>query len=189
MEMSQDVVSAPRQWRRRWARAGLAVALACASVAVPRAAAASLSPRALRIIGQAVQFLQPPVRPGTMAIAYDPARPASRADATAMAPELGSDLVSGGTMLPMRVVAVAELPNGRFVVAIVAAGAGNAAFGAAIRAAHMLCVTADMSAVPAEACTMAVVTRPRVEVVLNHAAANACGVDFSIAFRMMIREI
>jgi hypothetical protein len=36
---------------------------------------------------------------------------------------------------------------------------------------------------------MGITTRPRVEIVLNHAAAAAADITFVAAFRMMIREI
>lgn len=168
---------------------GLATAGCCGQAAARPAGAPSLSAQELQIIGHAAQFLQPPPTGGAAAIVFDPANPDSRADAEAIAGELGDGLSAGSLHLPVRVVPVPALGEGGFALVIAAMGAASAALGAALRSAHLLCVTADFAAVRAGTCAMGIATHPRIEIVLNHASAAACGIDFALAFRMMIREI
>ncbi len=153
------------------------------------AGAATLSPQELLIVGHAVAFMQPPPAGGTLAVVYAAGDAASRQDADAIASEIGSGLQAGNVLLPVRVVDAAELASGGFAVVIAASGANGPSLGAAVRAARILCVTADLAAVQAGLCTMGIITRPRVEIVLNHAAAAAADITFVAAFRMMIREI
>lgn len=175
-------------WRRHLVWLGVtAVLVLC--VAAPRVAAASLSDRELQVIGRAAAFLQPPLGGGTVAVVYDPDDPVSRQDAAAIVAEIGSGLAVAGVTLSARAVPPEALAGGRYTLVLAAAGAGGQALGLAIRAAHVLCVTADLAAVQAGTCTMAVTTDLRVQIVLNHAAAAASGVSFAAAFRMMIHEI
>lgn len=163
------------------------VALLCGGVAF--AATASVSGRQLQVIGRAAAFLQPIPAGGTIAVVFDPANPASRRDAAAIVAEIGGGMPVAGRTMPARAVPVAQLAGGGFAIAIAAAGSAGPALGAAIRAAHVLCVTSSLAAVQAGFCTMAVSTDLRVQIVLNHAAAAQSGINFVAAFRMMIREI
>jgi hypothetical protein len=179
-------------WRARDGRGGRVAVAACMvglSVGVPDAGAATLSSQELQIIGHAVAFLQPPPTGGAVAVVYAAGDAASRRDADAIAGEIGTGLQAGNLLLPVRVVDEAAIAQGGFVVAIAAAGANGAMLGAAMRAAHILCVTADLATVQAGFCTLGIVTRPRVEIVLNHTAAAAADITFAAAFRMMVREI
>lgn len=176
----------------RLARCGVVAVMACiagSGIRVPDAASATLSPHELLIVGHAVAFLQPPPAGGAVAVVYAAGDAASRQDADAIASELGNGLQAGTVLLPVSVVDAAALAKGGFAVAIAAAGANGASLGAAVRAARILCVTADLAAVQAGFCTLAISTRPRVEIVLNHAAAAATDITFAAAFRMMIREM
>ena len=177
-------------WPTRIAWRGIvALALIVASLAARPAAAASLSAAELQTIARSLAFLQPPPGGGAVAIVYGGADPASRRDAEAIADEIGPGLRVGGAQLPPRLVEAGALAGGGFAVAIAAAGGNGPALGAAVRAAHILCVTSDLKAVQAGFCTMAVSTEVRVQIVLNHAAAEQSGVNFVAAFRMMIREM
>jgi len=176
----------------RLARSGLGTVLACIAALWPGAsdaAAATLSPQELQVIGRAIAFMQPPPSGGAIAVVYVAGDPASRQDAEAIAAQTGSGLQAGGMLLAARVVEASALAEGGFAVAIAASGANGPSLGAAVRAAHVLCVTADLAAVQAGFCTLAISTDLRVQIVLNHAAAEAAGVGFAAAFRMMIHEI
>lgn len=120
---------------------------------------------------------------------YNAADPASRHDAEDIAAEIGPGLEVRGARLPARLVEAGALAGGGFAAAVAAAGASGPALGAAVRAAGILCVTAEQAAVQAGFCTMAVSTDPRVQIVLNHDAAAAAELNFVAAFRMMIHEI
>jgi hypothetical protein len=153
------------------------------------AVAGTLSAQELQIIGHAITFLQPPPAGGSVAVVYAAGDAASRRDADAIAAELGSGLPVGNVLLPVKEVEAGMLRQGGFAVAIAAAGADGPLLSAAVRAARILCVTADQAAVQAGFCTMGISTRPRVEIVLNHAAAAASDITFAAAFRMMIDEM
>ena len=163
-------------------------AVAALSAPLP-AAAASLSVPELQTIGRALAFMQPPPSGGRVAVVFNPGDPSSQRDAEAIAGELSGGLDVRGAHLPAQLVPAGALASGGFAVAISAAGANGPALGAAVRAAHILCITAELPAVEAGFCTMAVSTDLRVQIVLNHAVAAASGVSFVPAFRMMIREI
>ena len=82
-----------------------------------------------------------------------------------------------------------SLDGGGFQVVIAAEGANGPRLSAAARAAKALCVTSDIEAVRTGLCTMAIVTEPRVQIIVNHAASVAAGIEFATAFRMMIQEM
>jgi hypothetical protein len=162
--------------------------LAWAALGGP-AAAASLSARDVQVMGRALAFLQPPPASGELAVIYADGNAASKQDAEAIAAELGDGLHVGSAVLRPRLVASTAVAMEGFAVAIAATGANGPPLRAAIDAKRALCVTADLAAVEAGSCTMAIRSEPRVEIVVNHAAAVASGVEFVAAFRMMIREI
>lgn len=152
-------------------------------------AATSLSPQEVQTVGRALAFMQPPPTAGSVAVVFSAADQQSKRDAEAIAAEIGPGLAVGSARLPPRVVEASALQAGGFAVVLAAAGANSPALGSAVQAAHVLCVTAELKAVQDGDCTMAVSTGMRVQIVLNHAAAAAAGINFIAAFRMMIREI
>jgi hypothetical protein len=152
--------------------------------------AASLSAHDLQVLGRALAFAQPaPSGTQTLAIAYDSGNPASRGDAEALARLIGNGLRAGAAVLQPRLVDTASLAAGGFAVVLAAEGAAGEPVQAATRREKVLCVTADFAAVQAGSCVMAIRSEPRVEILVNHAAAAAAGIEFAAAFRMMIREI
>jgi hypothetical protein len=190
--MEQRAHAASAGWQARLASSSLGVVLACIGglrAALPQAADGTLSPRELQILGGAIAFMQPPPAGGPIAVVYATGDPASRRNAEALAGEMGNGLKVGSLLLPAKVVDASALAAGGFAMVIVATGANGSAVGAAARAAHILCVTADLAAVQAGTCTLGIRTEPRVELVLNRAAAAASGIEFPVALRMMIHEI
>lgn len=132
----------------------------------------------------------PPPAPGSLlAIAYAPGNPASRSDAEAIAALIGDGLKVGATVLVPKLVETTALASGGYRVVIAAAGASGPQISAASRATHALCATADLEAVQGGLCTMTIRSEPRVEIIVNHTAAAAGGIEFTAAFRMMIKEI
>lgn len=151
--------------------------------------AASLSAKDVQVLGRVMAFLQPPPGGGSIAVVFAHDNAASRHDAEAIVALLGDGLRSGGGMLRPMLRDSASLEPGDFSVLVAAEGASGDAVMAASRAHHALCVTGDLAAVQAGACTMAIRSEPRVEVVISHAAAAAAGIEFVAAFRLMVREI
>jgi hypothetical protein len=154
------------------------------------ARAASFAPKDLQVLGRAAAFMQPaPAADSFVAIAYMSGNAASRADAEAIAAQIGAGLQAGRAVLRPRVIDIDHLNMGGFQIVIAAAGANGPLLSAAARAARALCVTTEIEAVRAGLCAMAISSEPRVEIVVNHAVSAAAGIEFAPAFRMMIREM
>jgi hypothetical protein len=171
-------------------RQGRFVAVAVGCLATQPAAAASLSPEELRILGKSLVFLQPRLTgEGTVAVVYDAANPKSHEDAEAISASIGSGLVAGGAVLRPRLVDSAALGAADFALVIVAAGANSESVIQVVRSRHALCVTGDVPAVQGGTCIMAIRSADRVEVLLNHRAAEGAGIGFATAFRMMVQEL
>jgi hypothetical protein len=159
-------------------------------MASPKACAASMSSKELEVLGRVITFLLPPPSAGTqLGIVYAAGDPASRRDAEEIAALLANGLKSGATAMVPKLVDAASLTADSYRLVIVAAGANGPQISAATRSAHALCVTEDTDAVQAGLCTMAIRSDPRMEIIVNHTAAMAGGIEFAAAFRMMIREI
>jgi len=152
--------------------------------------AASLPPQELQILAKALQFLDPPLTgEAVVAIVYAAGDPDSRRDAEALAAEIGSSLRVGGATLTPMVVDLAALASTRFSLVIMATGADSAMVSEAASAQHALCVTADLAAVRAGTCTMAIQSDRRVEIFINREAAIRAGLTFATAFRIMVHEL
>jgi hypothetical protein len=160
-------------------------------LACPAAAAdASLSARDVQIIAKALGFLDPaPHGGGTIAVVFAPASPASKADAIAIVALFGDGLTSVGGLVTAKPVAADAVGDGAgYVAVILAAGADNAAPGAP--SPHgLLSITGADALVKSGKCVMAVHSQPRVEIIVNRAAAHAAGIDFTAAFGMLVHEI
>jgi hypothetical protein len=173
----------------RWARC---IAAACGLlVLLGRTGwAASLSPQDIRVLGNALAFMQPrPARDGSVAVVYAGRNSPSHQDAEAILAMIGKGLTVGSVVLTPRLIDTADLQTSEFSLVIVAAGANGEAVMHSAQAHHSLCVTADQAAVQQGLCTMAIRSTGRVEILLNHQAAQASGVGFATAFRMMVREL
>jgi hypothetical protein len=86
-------------------------------------------------------------------------------------------------------VASTALAASRFALIITALGAASREVIEAARAQHALCVTADLAAVQAGTCTMAIQSDRRVEIFVNREAASQAGLTFATAFRIMVHEL
>lgn len=169
---------------------GLALALAIAAAALAPAKASSLTQKDVQILVKAIGFLEPPpAGAGTVAIAYDPANPASKQDAEAIAGYFGEGLKAGSAVLKSKVVEVGQLAAGGFVAIVAASGAKLDQIAAAARSQHVACVTADAAAVQAGQCVMSVKSDPKVEILINRSAAASNGIAFGSAFMLMAHAI
>jgi hypothetical protein len=152
--------------------------------------AASLSPQDLQVLGSTLAFVQPPPSgEGVVAIVYAGHDSASYQDAAAIAAMIGRGLTVGGGALTPRLVDARQLGAADFKLVIVAEGANGDAVQEAVRAHRALCVTGDRAAVQAGFCAMAIRSTGRVEILINHQAAQASGIGFATAFRMMVHEL
>ena len=152
--------------------------------------AASFAVKDLQVLGRAIAFLQsPPGSDAVIAIAYVPGDAASRRDAEDILALIGAGLQAGRVTLRPRLVDINNLSAAGATIVIAAAGAAGPRLSEATRATHALCVTTDTEAVRAGFCTMSITTEPLVKILINHAVAEAAGVEFVTAFRMMIKEM
>jgi hypothetical protein len=180
--------AAPPVFRRRDLLVAASLSLL---TSLPHAAfAASLSGKDLKVLGSALAWTQPePVGQLVIAIVYVANDEASRKDAEAIAALMGDGLHAGKAVFQPKLFDTGSLSNGGYGAILAAVNADGDRIIAASRAARVLCITADFAAVQAGRCVMAIRAEPRVQVLVNHAAAAATGVDFAPAFLMMIREI
>jgi hypothetical protein len=177
----------PRFRVGRWC---IAAAYALTAVLSHPGWAASLSAQDLQVLGNALAFVQPrPTGESLLAIVYDGRDSLSRQDAEAILTIIGKSLTASGAVFTPRLVDIDELAAATFSLVIVAMGANSEAVARAVSAHHALCVTADQAAVQQGVCTMAIRTTGRVEITLNYRVAQAAGVGFGTAFRMMVREL
>jgi hypothetical protein len=154
------------------------------------AEASSLTQKDVQIMAKAIGFMEPaPSGAATVAIAYDPANPASKQDADAIAGYFGDGLKAGNATLKPKVVEVGQLSAGGFLAVVAASGAKMDLISSATRAQHIACITADAAAVQAGQCVMSVKSDPKVEILISKSAASGSGVGFGSAFLMMAHEI
>lgn len=156
----------------------------------PTAFAATFSAKDTQIIAKAIGFLDPPPSGGTVAVVYDPANPASKTDADAIAALFAGGIAEGGSSLTAKSIDFAALGDGSGYVAMIAAqSATSDKIILAAKAHHIPCITADAGSVQSGQCVMSVKSDPKVEIIVNYAAAQAAGVSFQTAFSMLIHQI
>jgi hypothetical protein len=150
---------------------------------------ASLSAQDLRILSSALIFMRPEPAGSVVAIAYAGRDEASRQDAEAIAAAVSQNLTPHGKALTSRLVEAESLAGVSFDLVIVAMGANSEAVARAAAAHNALCVTGDQDAVRKGLCAMSIHSASKVEILLNTRAAQAEGVSFATAFRMMVSEL
>ena len=166
------------------------MALALAFAAIP--AAAEVTQTDMLVAGRAIGFIDNLPRGDVrVAIVYDP----DVAQSSQQASEING-LMGDGMRIGSRTLRPVLLPVGQ----VGSAGAGlyfltegvGAKAGAVARASRQRkipCITFDLSQVRNGNCAMGVQSQPRIEVFVNHAAADASGIVLAAVFRIMITEI
>jgi hypothetical protein len=163
--------------------------LLAATAGVP-ARADGLTQKDVQILAKALGFLAPaPAGDAVVAIAFDPADPATRKDAETVAGYFGDGLKAGSAILKPKVVELSQLRAGGFVAVIVAAGVKGDQIASASKSLRVACITADASAVESGQCLMSVKSTPKVEILISRSAAAGSGVGFGSAFLLMAHEI
>lgn len=155
---------------------------------------ADIGAKDVQVAAKTFGFTVPPLT-GTVkvAVVFDPATPASQAEADQLTAILGSGLAVGATTLVPVPVPVGQLDGGLDGVGVAFVTAGLSAHHerifAATKARKLLSVSVDTSCVQSARCVMGVKSEPKVEILVNKAAAEASSVTFAPAFRMMISEL
>lgn len=176
---------------RRIRSTALTIGLAFAALTLP--ANAQNTQTDLLVAGRALGFIDnlkqnSAVRVG---IAYDPANAQSAQQAAELNAMSANGLSIGGLVFRPVMVPLARLDSASVEVFFLTDGLGAEASRVAriSRARKIPCITFDLSQVRDGNCAMGVRARPRVEVLVNRAAADATGIKLAAAFRFMITEI
>lgn len=144
------------------------------------------------IAARALSFMQnPPSGPIRVGIVYAAGSPRSAEEADDVQQMLAGGLRAGNvTMIPVKVRSD-DLAGANVQVLLLTeyAGSEGGRVPAATRARHIPCVTVDIAQVQNGDCVMGVRSEPRIEIIINRAAAAASGIEFATVFRMLITEI
>jgi hypothetical protein len=128
----------------------------------------------------------------TMAVVYDPANAASKADAEGIKKTVDGGIdVPGGVKLSAMLVGVGELSKlSTAKIAFLTAGLASQfdAIGAAAAAAGVLTISTDVDCVKAGKCILGIVTKPSVTIYYSKPASEAAKISFSQAFTMLVKQ-
>ena len=172
---------------RRWKWALLASGLL---VVLP--VAAEISDTTLLVAARALSFLQRPLQGEiTVGVVYEPGNPQSALEVGQLTAILEGGFRAGTLVLRPRLIRLDELAASDVGLYFLTSGLGPAAGSLAQlnRTRKVPCITTDIAQVRDGNCAMGVRTQPRVEILVNRAAAAATGMTFSEAFRVMITEL
>lgn len=169
------------------------VALAMlAATALSAPAAAETSAKDAQVIVKAIGFqASKPSGEVKVAVVFAPDQPDSVKDAEQAKAALEAAKSPTLTPVPVLVPAgqLSALDNCQLVFVTAGTGAVRDAVFEAAKARKLLTVSTDAACAQSGKCVMAVKSEPRVEILVNRAAAQASSVEFTTAFRMMISEI
>ncbi len=112
------------------------------------------------------------------------------AEANRIAAFFGDGLRAGNLLVRPRLVTLEKVGEaGPAALLLTDAAAAQAAMVARVVAGRsVLTVSSDRGLIDAGSVVMVVRSEPRVEILVNRAAAQTAGVNFAAAFRMMIQE-
>jgi hypothetical protein len=153
---------------------------------------AQVTDTTLLVAARALSFLQhPPQGELIVGIVYLPGNAQSAHQAQQLYDVMENGFRAGSLVLRPRLLDLGELSSSGIGIYFLTAGLGSAAAALAplSRSRQIPCVTTDITQVTDGNCAMGVRAQPRVEILVNRAAAAATGMDFSEAFRVMITEM
>jgi hypothetical protein len=145
----------------------------------------------LLVAGRAIDFIDN-LKHGDerVGIVYDPAIAPSSQQADELRALMAGGLRIGNLTLKPVMVPIGQLGNGFDLVFLTeGVDAGAAKVGRIIRQRRIACITFDLVQVRNGNCVIGVRTHPKIEVLVNRAAAEASGTDLAAVFRIMITEI
>jgi hypothetical protein len=144
----------------------------------------------LQVAARALSFMaNPPTGPVRVGIVFDPSNPQSAADAAQLQRLMAGGFRVGHLTLQPLLVPADAVGTAQVALFFLTEGAGAAGrLAGATRARRLPCVTVDLAKVRDGTCAIGVRSHPRVEILVNHAAAEASGIRFSTSFRMLITE-
>ncbi|MEO8467659.1 MAG: hypothetical protein ABI640_20220 [Gammaproteobacteria bacterium] len=163
----------------------------CACFAISASAFAEMTPIDLQIAARALSFMERPLSGAIrVGILYAPDNPRSVREAEALRDLLGAGVKAGKLELQPSLVGIREAAAAKVDLFFLAGFVGPAEANAAgISALKVPCVTTDIAQVEGGACLMGVRSSPKVQIMINRAAAKNSGITFATVFRVMITEI
>lgn len=168
------------------------VALAVALLSVP-AHASDVTERDIQIIGRTLGFMED-LHPGPLdlGIVYSHGDAESQHQAAAMQAMLAGMPVVGKVSLQPHLIAAEDLntldhADALFIVP--AAGQTSARAAAAGRRLHAPVISTDERCAEAGHCVISFSSAPTVEIIFNRSSAEAAGVRFTAAFRMLVKKL
>jgi hypothetical protein len=149
---------------------------------------AAVTPTDLQVAARALSFMEKPLT-GTLrvGIVYAPDSPQSQRQAEDLEKMLGAGFKSGNVEMRPTLVKLADLANAKVDLFFMTEFVGARPALDALKSRP--CVTTDLNQVRDGVCLMGVRSSPKVQIVVNRAAANASGIAFATIFRVMITEI
>lgn len=189
----------PRVWRTDFVQEYTnmkllgAILLTLGVVLVPSdPARADVTPKDLQVMARALGFTEkPPTGEVTIGIVYAPGNPQSAKEAEDLQKLMGDGLKAGAMVLKPTLVKIDEVAGADVGAFLLTEGVGADAgkLAAATKAKQKPCITTDIPQVQSGACVMGIKSEPKVEIIVNKAAAADSGIGFAASFRMMITEL
>lgn len=153
---------------------------------------AQITERDLLVAGRAVGFIQNLHTGDTnVGIVYLPGNAESVQEAHDIQSMLGSGLRVGNLVLKPILIPISQTGGADVSLFFLTDGVGAEAsrVAAASSTRKIPCVTFDLAQVRAGTCAIGVRSQPRIEVIVNRAAAQRSDTRFAAMFRLMITEI
>jgi len=171
---------------------GVTLLALAAAVVLAEPAQAGMTQKDIQVMARALGFTdKPPVGDVTIGIVYLPSSPQSAKEAEDLQKVLGDGLKAGAIVLKPVLVKVDDAAGANVDAFLLTEGVGAEAskVAAATKAKQKPCITIDIPQVQSGACIMGIKSEPKVEIIVNKAAAADSGVGFAASFRMMITEL
>ena len=166
--------------------------LICCALPIAAPARADVTLTDLQVGARALSFLQkPPAGDLRVGIVYAPGNAESAREAADLQAMMEDGLKVGNvTLRPLR-IKVTELASASVDFYFLTSGVAEDAARVAVltRQKRIPCVTVDLAQVRNGACFMGVRSKPKIEILVNRAAATSSGAAFSSVFRIMITEL
>jgi hypothetical protein len=169
-----------------------AMAMALISILLGGIAVADVSQTDVEIGGRVLGFLSTPITGDTrLWIVYAPAYSASVAEQKALTGLIGSGLKAGNVTFQANPVELDKIDqiSGGVVFLTGGLGGDGAKVAAVLKAKKLICMTTDLAAVQAGACSIHLRSAPKVQISVNKSLDDAIGISFGAAFKLMITEI
>ena len=165
--------------------------LLLASIAPTQAALAEATTRDLQVLARALGFLEGAPRGAVeVGIVYPQQSGQGRAEAERVAKAFGDGMRAGSLTLHPKLVTVETVAQAGTVALLLTESAVPHAtlVARAIAGRSILTVTTDRGLIDTGTVVLTVRAEPRVEILVSRTAAQAAGITFVSAFRMMIQE-